>query len=95
MFGAFGDGHLFAFGGFHQCSYSDDLHVGRLRHIYVAIEHRNNGVAGALISQILAVAAKNFKIVRLRTNNPVAIALYVKNGFVGSADLNASHEIRI
>ena len=78
MFGAFVDERLVGVGGLNLCPYSDDLEIGRIRHLFVEKEYRNKGIAGALIFQILAVAADNFETVRLRTINPAAIALYEK-----------------
>ena len=94
MLGAFEGNLLIAVGGLNQCPYSNDPIVGRLRHLYVSSAHRNKGIAGTLIGKIISSAAENFEIVRLRTNNPAAIALYEQNGFVDSADHNASHEIK-
>ena len=47
--------------------YLEDLSVGRLRHVYVLEGERRSGVGKALVQQVLAHAAGNFKVVRLST----------------------------
>ena len=94
MLGAFEGNLLIAVGGLNQCPYGNDPRVGRLRHLYVSSVYRNKGIAGTLIGKIISSAADNFEIVRLRTNNPAAIALYEQNGFVQSTHPQATHEIK-
>lgn len=94
MLGVFDGEQLIAVGGLNICPYSDDLEIGRLRHLYVLKLFRKEGVAKTLVTEILAAAAGNFKIVRLRTINPAAIALYEKHGFSRSTHPQASHEVR-
>ena len=95
MLGAYDGQQLIAVGGLNICPYSDDERIGRLRHLFVLRAFRNKGIAAKLNAQILSSAGECFDLVRLRTSNPVAIALYEKYGFVGSPHPQASHEISI
>jgi len=55
--------------------------VGRVRHLYVLIEHRHLGVGRQLVGEIIRVARESFETLRLRTNNPAAARLYERMGF--------------
>ena len=56
--------------------------IGRVRHLYVSNKYRRQGLSKVLMSLILTEAKKNFKILRLSTNNPVAAHLYETLGFI-------------
>ena len=95
MLGVFDGTQLIAVGGLNICPYSNDLQIGRLRHLYVSGAYRNKGIASILIGKIISSANDHFIIVRLRTNNSAAIALYERYGFIYSTHPQASHEILI
>ena len=57
--------------------------VGWVEEVVVAEKHRGQGIAQALMAELLKLAeAKNLKQVKLTTANPVARRLYEKLGFV-------------
>ncbi|HEX2438108.1 MAG TPA: GNAT family N-acetyltransferase [Methylomirabilota bacterium] len=55
--------------------------TGRVRHLYVLRAHRRLGVGRRLMLEVIASARDSFDVLRLRTTNPVAAALYVQLGF--------------
>jgi GNAT superfamily N-acetyltransferase len=55
--------------------------VGRVRHLYVLRPQRQLGVGRRLMLEIIAAARRGFDLVRLRTTNPAAAALYERLGF--------------
>ena len=55
--------------------------VGRVRHLYVVSTHRRLGIGDRLLGEVLAAARGVFELVRLRTGNPAAAALYERRGF--------------
>src|SRR5687768_3503278 len=55
--------------------------VGRVRHLYVVSTHRRLGIGDRLLGEVLAAARGVFELVRLRTGNPAAAALYERHGF--------------
>ena len=61
--------------------YTSAPKVGRVRHLYVLVEHRHLGVGRQLVGEIIRVARESFEHLRLRTNNPAAARLYERMGF--------------
>ena len=59
--------------------------VGRVRHLYVLLAHRRQGVGRRLVAEVIAVAWRRFHILRLRTENPGAARFYESLGFQRSA----------
>ena len=55
--------------------------VGRVRHLYVLRAQRRLGVGRQLMLEVLAAARRGFDVLRLRTTNPAAAALYEQLGF--------------
>jgi ribosomal protein S18 acetylase RimI-like enzyme len=72
---------LVGLGGICRDPYQHDLSVGRLRHVYVAIGFRSRGIAERLVRSCLACTGSHFRIIRLKTINPVAARLYERIGF--------------
>ena len=93
ILGAYVGVRLIGVGGLNICPYSNDVRIGRLRHLYVLQNYRNRSIAGKLIANILSSVDDRFDLVRLRTINPAAIALYEKYGFSHSTHPQATHEI--
>ena len=92
LLGAFRGGELLAVGGMNQDPYLSDPDVGRVRHVYVAPQHRNAGVGGALVRAILAVSLPCFRRIRLRTANSRSNAFYERLGFTKlTGDPTATH----
>jgi GNAT superfamily N-acetyltransferase len=61
--------------------YGATARVARVRHLYVLCAHRRRGVGYRLMLEVIAAARRGFDVLRLRTNNPVAAALYEQLGF--------------
>ena len=61
--------------------YASGPKVGRVRHLYVLMEHRHLGVGRQLVGEVIQVARASFENLRLRTNNPAAARLYERMGF--------------
>lgn len=72
-----------------------DATVGRLRHLYVAPTHRGKGVARRLVESCLELAAGRFRLVRLRTFDPVADRFYRAIGFETVNEPRATHSVSL
>jgi GNAT superfamily N-acetyltransferase len=70
-----------------------DPRVGRIRHVFVSVAARRQGVAAALVSSCLE-RGHDFALIRLRTGNPDAARLYERLGFVPAALADATHIYR-
>jgi GNAT superfamily N-acetyltransferase len=68
-----------------------DPSVGRLRHLYVAPEHRRRGIGRRLVGACLELARDRFTRVRLRTFDPDAARFYASLGFTPLAEDSATH----
>jgi GNAT superfamily N-acetyltransferase len=67
--------------GLNRDPYAGDPAVGRVRRLYVARSHRRQGIASALLRRLIADAACGFRVLHLRTHDPVADAFYRQMGF--------------
>ena len=67
--------------GLNQDPFVSDPRVGRLRRLYVASAWRRNGIASALVGQLLERAGLWFDAIHVRTYDPGAIAFYRSLGF--------------
>jgi ribosomal protein S18 acetylase RimI-like enzyme len=61
--------------------YATDDSIGRVRHLYVLPTHRRHGIAQRLVQAVIAAAAPRFRLLRVRTENPLAGRLYEQLGF--------------
>ncbi len=61
--------------------YQQDPDVGRLRHVYVDAAFRSRGLGRELVFACLASTGTHFRIIRLKTVNPVAARIYERLGF--------------
>ncbi|MEM8746496.1 MAG: GNAT family N-acetyltransferase [Actinomycetota bacterium] len=75
--------------------YLDDLGVARLRHLYVAPDHRRDGIGQALVDRLVADAGRSFARIRLRTTRPAADAFYVATGWTRVDEPFATHAIEL
>lgn len=80
-----------AIGGFNVDPYIMDDDVGRVRHIYVHTDYRNQGIATFLFQKIMNEKAHFFKVVRLSTKNEAAMELYESYGFRKVVEFKATH----
>lgn len=74
-------GEVVGVGGLSVDPYGATPTVARVRHLYVLRAHRRLGVGRRLMAEIIDVARAHFAVLRLRTTNPAAAALYEGLGF--------------
>jgi GNAT superfamily N-acetyltransferase len=75
--------------------YSDDMKLGRIRHLYVFPAHRRQRIGLRLVQACLAVAGDGFERGRLRTSDPVAARFYESIGFEVSDEEYATHSMML
>ncbi len=92
LLGAWHGGRFVAVGGLNCDPYAADDGIGRLRHLYVRASHWRLGIGALPVRALLREAEGRFRVVRLRT---AAAAFYRRLGFVGAAEPNATHLIRL
>jgi GNAT superfamily N-acetyltransferase len=89
-------GHVVGMCGLNIDPYPDsEGEVGRLRHLYVAPEHRRTGIGRSLVDACLAVGLQRFGRVRLRTFDQNAADFYTAIGFVRVEEPQATHSISL
>lgn len=84
-------GSVVAIGGLNCDPFLGDPGVGRIRRVYVRGAWRNRGIGGLLMDELLTRARQSFRCVRLRADNPHAMRLYERKGFVAQASDSATH----
>src|SRR5689334_2508571 len=90
-FGAWLDERLVGVCGLNVDPYAGDPKVGRVRHLYVLVAARRQGVARALMAEVLAAARGRFPTLRLSTTNPAAARLYESLGFRPLTERHCTH----
>lgn len=94
IFLATNNGKIVGVCGLNRDPYLGDPTVGRVRHLYVAVEHRRNGVGSRLVRAVMSVAMGRFARLRLRTDSPDADAFYRSLGFIRfTAEAACSHQV--
>lgn len=68
--------------GLNRDPYFGDPTVGRIRHLYVAVDHRRKGIGSRLVRAVMGAARGHFARLRLRTDSPDADAFYRCLGFL-------------
>lgn len=93
LFGVYAEGRLIAVGGLNRDPYLPDENAGRVRHVYTLPASRRQGAGRLLISAIIdAARSSDFRLLTLRTFNPVADRFYRALGFQADSSYdNASH----
>ena len=90
------NGHIVGVCGLNRDPYLGDPTVGRLRHLYVAVDHRRKGIGSRLVRAIVAEARGRFVRLRLRTDSPDADTFYRSLGFTAfTAEPACSHNVMI
>jgi GNAT superfamily N-acetyltransferase len=84
-------GDLVGVGGLNIDPYVADPSVGRVRHVYIAKNHRGQGAGKILVQRVIEHAKGQFKILRLRTHNPKAVTLYLSLGFTQVSNDDSTH----
>jgi GNAT superfamily N-acetyltransferase len=68
--------------------------VGRVRHLYVAADHRRKGIGTQLVRAVVAAAHGHFVRLRLRTDSADANAFYRSIGFMpATGEPACSHQL--
>lgn len=93
LIGAFEDKRPVGFCGLCRDPFTDE-NVGRLRHLYVDRDHRQEGVARALVTRALDGAAHWFPRIRLRAT-PASRGFYEHLGFRAVNEPDATHAKRL
>ncbi|PZE22233.1 GNAT family N-acetyltransferase [Paenibacillus xerothermodurans] len=82
--------------GLNRDPYSNNKDVGRARRLYVSPRARRSGIARMLMDSVVAEATKHYKMLVLKTHNPIADAFYRSIGFSVDCDSeNNSHFLRL
>jgi len=93
LIGAFEDERPIGFCGLCRDPFTAE-NVGRLRHLYVDLDHRHMGVAQTLVAHALDGAAIWFPRVRLRAT-PASRSFYEHLGFHEIDETDATHAKRL
>lgn len=88
------DGRIVGVCGSTADPFARKAEIGRLRRLYVDPALRRRGVGSALVGEVLALAARNFRELRLRTEDAAAGRFFESLGFAPVTHLEgASHRI--
>jgi GNAT superfamily N-acetyltransferase len=88
------NGRIVGVCGLNRDPYLGDPTVGRVRHLYVALDRRREGIGSRLVRAILAEARGRFDRLRLRTDSPDADVFYRSLGFTPFTEEPAcSHQV--
>jgi GNAT superfamily N-acetyltransferase len=94
IFIATDDGLVVGICGLNRDPYLEDPAVGRVRHLYVDVDHRRNGIGSQLVRAVMGAATGRFTRLRLRTNSPDADGFYRSLGFMRfTAEPACSHQV--
>ncbi|WP_375589772.1 GNAT family N-acetyltransferase [Hoeflea alexandrii] len=91
LVGAFYGASLIGFCGLNRDPYISEI-AGRIRHLYVDLDHRQFGVGRTLVDRALDGASVWFPRVRLRAT-PASRSFYEHLGFVPVDETEATHTI--
>jgi len=93
LIGAFDDGRLVGFCGLNRDPYLSE-NAGRIRHLYVSLDHRHIGIARALVARVIDGASLRFPRIRLRAT-PASRSFYELLGFEPVEENEATHSMRL
>jgi len=94
LFIATDDSRVVGVCGLNRDPYLSDPMVGRIRHLYVAIDHRRRGIGSRLVRAVMEAASGHFASLRLRTESPDADSFYRYLGFMPFTEEPAcSHQL--
>ncbi len=80
--------------GLNREPYLSDPMVGRIRHLYVALDRRRKGIGSRLVREVMEAASDHFARLRLRTDSPDADCFYRSLGFMPfTAEPACSHQL--
>jgi len=75
------DSRIVGVGGLNRDPYTDDPSVGRVRHLYVLADFREQGIGRALVERLASAARPHFAMLRLRTDTGRGARFYESLGF--------------
>ncbi len=81
LFGAYLEAQLVGVCGLNVDPYARNPAVGRVRRLYVATEHRRQGIGRRLVEAVIERARSHFDRLRLRTPDEPAARFYEALGF--------------
>lgn len=94
LLGIYRDRQLIAIGGLNRDPYSADSDIGRVRHVYVLLAWRKQGIGKLLVQTIIEHAKGHFRILTLRTFSDQASGFYGAIGFRTQPKINyATHHM--
>ena len=91
LWGLVSETKLIGIGGLNRDPYTEDLNVGRVRHLYILSAHRRKGYATLLMNTIIDKGRHHFNSLRLFTDNPAASEFYGTLGFQKIGAPKTSH----
>ena len=93
LFGVYVEEKLVGIGGLNRDEYVSESSTGRVRRLYIAHNHRGNGVGSKLLEVIISHAKMNFSQLTLRTGTEEASRFYDHCGFTRTYALPESTHI--
>jgi len=95
LFVAFEEGRAVGVCGLNRDPYAVLAETGRVRHLYVAADHRRRGIGRALLRAVIERARGVFPRLRLRTESQEAACFYQALGFERCAEPEATHFLHL
>jgi GNAT superfamily N-acetyltransferase len=96
LFAAWGHDRIVGVCGLNVDPYATDETVGRVRRLYVARTSRRHGIGRRLVQTVIQAARSQFRLLRVRTENPVAGWLFEQMGFSGNPGVpHCTHVLRL
>jgi GNAT superfamily N-acetyltransferase len=90
------DGGVVGVCGLNRDPFANDGAVGRVRRLYVTSSFRRRRLGSAILDQVVADARVTFRVLHLRTHDPVAAAFYNSYGFSDVRDdLDCTHSLSL
>ena len=93
LVGAFDGTELIGVGAISLDPYEPAPGLARLRHVYVRKLRRGQGIGRRVVEHLIEHARGHFRVLRLKTENPDAAALYERLGFACSSEGRETHRL--
>ena len=81
LLGAYHQAELLGVCGLTRDPYSNDPHIGRIRHLYIHLSARSHGIGSRLVRAIEQRAVGRFTSLVLRTDSEAASRFYMALGY--------------
>lgn len=95
FYGVFDNDECVGIGGINIDPYDSNSKLGRIRHLYVAVNYRKQGIGRLILNEIIKNAKLYFQEIRLYTDNIIASKFYESIGFEKSSKYKESHIKRL